>query len=111
MVFHIMKEKGIHEGTIEQINRLFHDSLYRQDGVAPKTDDEGRLRLDDWELRDDVQQACKALWLTVNTENLAQLTDYAGYKHDFLRLFGFARKDVNYEADVNPDVRFDVVEP
>jgi enoyl-[acyl-carrier protein] reductase/trans-2-enoyl-CoA reductase (NAD+) len=110
MVFHIMKEKGIHEGTIEQINRLFHDALYRQDGQPPKTDDEGRLRLDDWELRDDVQQACKALWPTVNTENLSQLTDYAGYRHDFLRLFGFARQDVDYEADVNPNVHFDVVE-
>ncbi|MFC5743836.1 enoyl-ACP reductase FabV [Dyella tabacisoli] len=111
MVFHIMKEKGIHEGTIEQINRLFHDALYRQDGQAPQTDSEGRLRLDDWELRDDVQQACKALWPIVNTENLSQLTDYAGYRHDFLRLFGFARQDVNYDADVNPDVHFDVVEP
>jgi enoyl-[acyl-carrier protein] reductase/trans-2-enoyl-CoA reductase (NAD+) len=111
MVFHIMKEKGIHEGTIEQINRLFHDALYRQDGQAPKTDGEGRLRLDDWELRDDVQQACKALWPTVNTENLSQLTDYAGYKNDFLHLFGFARKDVDYDADINPDVHFDVVEP
>ncbi|TCV96448.1 enoyl-[acyl-carrier protein] reductase/trans-2-enoyl-CoA reductase (NAD+) [Luteibacter rhizovicinus] len=110
MVFRIMKEKGIHEGTIEQINRLFHDALYRQDGAAPKTDDEGRLRLDDWELRDDVQEACKAMWPTVNTENLSQLTDYAGYKSDFLRLFGFARSDVDYDVDVEPNVHFDVVE-
>src|SRR5262249_12976246 len=111
MVFRIMKEKGIHEGTIEQINRLFHQRLYRLDVSAPETDGEGRLRLDDWELRDDVQQACKALWPTVTTENLWQITDYAGYKHDFLNLFGFDRKDVDYEAEVNPDVRFDVVEP
>lgn len=110
MVFRIMKEKGIHEGTIEQINRLFHQCLYRLDGKAPETDSEGRLRLDDWELRDDVQQACKALWPTVTTETLWEQTDYAGYKHDFLRLFGFDRKDVDYGADVNPDVRFDVVE-
>jgi enoyl-[acyl-carrier protein] reductase / trans-2-enoyl-CoA reductase (NAD+) len=110
MVFRIMKQKGIHEGTIEQINRLFHQCLYRLDGKAPETDSEGRLRLDDWELRDDVQQACKALWPTVTTENLWEETDYAGYKHDFLRLFGFDRKDVDYNADVNPDVHFDVVE-
>ncbi|GAB2585725.1 trans-2-enoyl-CoA reductase family protein [Dyella jejuensis] len=110
MVFRIMKEKGIHEGTIEQINRLFHDFLYRQDQAAPATDGEGRLRLDDWELRDDVQQACKALWPQVTTENLSQLTDYAGYKHDFLRLFGFARADVDYDADIPPDVHFDVVQ-
>ena len=110
MVFRIMKEKGIHEGTIEQINRLFHDRLYRQDAKAPETDSEGRLRLDDWELRDDVQQACKDMWPTVTTENLKQETDYAGYKQDFLRLFGFARTDIDYDADVNPNVQFDVVE-
>jgi enoyl-[acyl-carrier protein] reductase/trans-2-enoyl-CoA reductase (NAD+) len=110
MVFRIMKEKGLHEGTIEQINRLFRESLYRLDQHAPATDDEGRLRLDDWELRADVQEACKAMWPTVTTENLSQLTDYAGYKHDFLRLFGFGRKDVNYEEDVSADRRFDCVE-
>jgi enoyl-[acyl-carrier protein] reductase/trans-2-enoyl-CoA reductase (NAD+) len=111
IVFRIMKEKGIHEGTIEQINRLFRDRLYRADGAAPATDDEGRLRLDDWELRDDVQDACKALWPTVTTENLRQITDYAGYKHDFLNLFGFDRPDVDYQADVASDVHFDCVEP
>jgi enoyl-[acyl-carrier protein] reductase/trans-2-enoyl-CoA reductase (NAD+) len=110
MVFRIMKEKGIHEGTIEQINRLFRERMYRTDHQAPAVDNEGRLRLDDWELRDDVQQACKALWPTVTTENLSQLTDYAGYKHDFLRLFGFGREDVNYEEEVDSDRRFDVVE-
>lgn len=110
MVFRIMKEKGIHEGTIEQINRLFHDRLYRQDAKAPETDSEGRLRLDDWELRDDVQQACKDMWPTVTTENLWEQTDYAGYKQDFLRLFGFTHKDVDYNVDVNPNVQFDVVE-
>lgn len=110
MVFRIMKEKGLHEGTIEQANRLFHDFLYRADGTQPPTDEEGRLRLDDWELRDDVQQACKALWPQVTTESLWETTDYAGYKHEFLRLFGFDRKDVDYNADVNPDVSFDVVQ-
>ncbi|HEX7814085.1 enoyl-ACP reductase FabV [Dyella sp.] len=110
MVFRIMKEKGIHEGTIEQINRLFHDRLYREDGKPADTDAEGRIRLDDWELRDDVQQACKAMWPTVTTENLQQITDYASYKQEFQRLFGFARTDVDYTADVEPNVRFDVVE-
>jgi enoyl-[acyl-carrier protein] reductase/trans-2-enoyl-CoA reductase (NAD+) len=110
MVFRIMKEKGIHEGTIEQINRLFRDFLYRQDGAKPSLDNEERLRLDDWELRDDVQQACEALWPQVTTENLAQVTDYAGYKTDFLKLFGFTRADVDYDADVSPDVRFDVID-
>ena len=110
IAFKIMKEKGIHEGCIEQINRLFHDRLYRADGAHAPTDDEGRLRLDDWELRDDVQDACKALWPTVTTENLRQITDYTGYKHEFLKLFGFDRADVDYDAEVETDRRFDCVE-
>ncbi len=111
MVFRIMKELGLHEGTIEQVNRLFRDFMYRADGQPPQLDDEGRLRLDDWELRDDVQQACKALWPTVTTENLWQITDYAGYKSEFLQLFGFGRKDVHYDDDVNPQREFDCIEP
>ncbi|HET8881980.1 MAG TPA: enoyl-ACP reductase FabV [Solimonas sp.] len=110
MVFRIMKDKGLHEGTIEQLNRLFRDQLYRADGRGPTTDAEHRLRLDDWELRDDVQNACKALWPQVTTENLFQLTDYANYKQEFLKLFGFTRGDIDYDADVDPDVRFDCIE-
>lgn len=109
IAFKIMKEKGIHEGCIEQINRLFHDRLYRADGAALPVDDEGRVRLDDWELRADVQDACKALWPAVTTENLKQITDYAGYKHEFLKLFGFDRGDVDYDAEVETDRRFDCV--
>ncbi|MCE8003121.1 enoyl-ACP reductase FabV [Billgrantia ethanolica] len=111
MVYKVMKEKGLHEGTIEQLNRLFGERLYSSQGQGGElaTDEAGRLRLDDWELRDDVQQACKDLWPQVTTENLFQITDYAGYKHDFLKLFGFERDDVDYDADVNPDVQFDVV--
>jgi len=109
MVYKIMKEKGLHEGTIDQLDRLFRERLYRQDGQAADVDDENRLRLDDWELRDDVQNACKALWPQVTTENLFQLTDYAGYQHEFLKLFGFDRSDVDYDADVDPDVGFDCI--
>lgn len=110
IAFKIMKEKGIHEGCIEQANRLFHDRFYRADGAATPLDAEGRVRLDDWELRTDVQDACKALWPTVTTETLKQITDYAGYKHEFLKLFGFDRSDVDYEQDVAADRRFDCVE-
>lgn len=111
MVYRVMKEQGLHEGTIEQLNRLFGERLYSAHGLAGEfvTDEAGRLRLDDWELRDDVQQACKELWPQVTTENLFEITDYAGYKHDFLKLFGFERDDVDYDAEVNPDVEFDVV--
>jgi len=110
IAFKIMKEKGIHEGCIEQINRLFHDRLYRADGAAPALDADGRVRLDDWELREDVQTACKTLWPEVTTENLKTLTDYTGYKHEFLKLFGFDRSDVDYDADVEADRRFDCIE-
>ncbi|WP_416138054.1 enoyl-ACP reductase FabV [Halomonas sp. HK25] len=111
MVYKVMKEKGLHEGTIDQLNRLFGESLYSPEGQQGEmaTDEAGRLRLDDWELRDDVQKACQELWPRVTTENLFAITDYAGYKHEFLKLFGFERDDVDYEADVNPDVEFDVV--
>jgi enoyl-[acyl-carrier protein] reductase/trans-2-enoyl-CoA reductase (NAD+) len=110
IAFKIMKQKGIHEGTIEQANRLFHDRLYRADGAAAATDDDGRVRMDDWELRDDVQIPCKTIWPAVTTENLREITDYAGYKHEFLQLFGFDRGDVDYEAEVEADRRFDCVE-
>ncbi|WP_408952275.1 enoyl-ACP reductase FabV [Lysobacter sp. Hz 25] len=110
LVFKVMKEKGLHEGTVDQLSRLFRERLYREDGQAPETDAEHRLRLDDWELRDDVQDTCKALWPQVTTENLFELTDYAAYKHEFLKLFGFERSDVDYDAEVDPDVKFDCIE-
>lgn len=110
LVYKVMKEKGLHEGTIEQLNRLFREHMYRPDGAAAPLDEANRLRLDDRELRDDVQSECKRLWEQVTTENLSELTDYAGYKHEFLKLFGFERDDVDYEADVSPAVAFEVLE-
>ncbi|MFG6667061.1 enoyl-ACP reductase FabV [Halomonas sp. HNIBRBA4712] len=108
MVYRIMKEQELHEGTIDQLNRLFGERLYA-DKSAQKLDEMGRFRLDDWELRDDVQKACQDLWPNVTSDNLFEITDYAGYKHEFLKLFGFERQDVDYDAEVNPEVDFDVV--
>lgn len=110
LVFKIMKEKGLHEGTLDQLDRLLREHMYRSDHKAPTLDEEHRFRLDDWELRADVQDACKALWPQVTTGNLFQLTDYANYKREFLKLFGFERDDVDYDAEVDPDVRFDCIE-
>ena len=107
MVFKIMKEKGLHEGCMEQIYRLFSTQLYKQDGSAPETDQARRIRLDDWELRDDVQQACKELWPKITTENLFELTDYKEYKEEFVQLFGFGIDGVDYDADVDTLVEFD----
>jgi enoyl-[acyl-carrier protein] reductase/trans-2-enoyl-CoA reductase (NAD+) len=107
LVYKVMEEKGLHEGAIEQQNRLFRDFLYRVDHQPPALDEHGHIRLDDLELRADVQQACKALWPRVTDGNLFELTDYAKYKQDFLRLFGFERQDVDYEAEVLPKVEFE----
>ncbi|GGI79171.1 enoyl-[acyl-carrier-protein] reductase [NADH] [Shewanella hanedai] len=108
MVFKKMREEGLHEGCMEQINRMFAERLYREDGQAPKVDDANRLRLDDWELREEIQQHCRDLWPLVTTENLSELTDYREYKDEFLKLFGFGIESVDYEVDVNPEVNFDV---
>ncbi len=105
IAFKVMQEKGTHEGCIEQIYRLMRTRLYPEDGKM-HTDSEGRLRVDDWELREDVQTECNRLWNEVNQENLLELTDYALYKHEFLRLFGFDMPTVDYSAEVNPEVEF-----
>ncbi len=107
MAFKVMKEEGIHEGCIEQINRLFRTQLFN-DGADKNLDDANRLRLDDWELRDDIQQKCRDIWPQVTTENLFELTDYAGYKKEFLNLFGFSLETINYEEESNPLVEFEL---
>lgn len=110
MVFKKMRQEGLHEGCMEQIYRMFSERLYRTDGAKPETDSDNRLRLDDWELRDDIQQHCRDLWPQVTTENLSELTDYLEYKAEFIKLFGFGIEGIDYDADVNPYVEFDVIE-
>lgn len=102
LLFKVMKEKGTHEGCIEQVYGLFKDSLY---SASPILDDTGRLRADYKELQPEVQDEVSALWPTVTDENLNQLTDFVGYKTEFMHLFGFGLDGVDYEADVNPDVK------
>ncbi|MGS0825920.1 enoyl-ACP reductase FabV [Shewanella sp. 0m-8] len=109
MVFKKMRAEGLHEGCIEQINRMFSERLYKADGTAADVDDSNRLRLDDWELREEIQQHCRDMWPLVTTENLSELTDYREYKEEFLKLFGFGIEGIDYEADANPNVEFDVV--
>ncbi|MDA3869918.1 MAG: trans-2-enoyl-CoA reductase family protein [Gammaproteobacteria bacterium] len=105
MSFKVMKELGIHEGCIEQINRLFRTQLYKEGGLD--LDDVGRIRMDDWELRDDVQNKVKDLWPQVNNENIFELTDYQGYKDEFLKLFGFGIAGIDYDTDVDTLVEFE----
>jgi enoyl-[acyl-carrier protein] reductase/trans-2-enoyl-CoA reductase (NAD+) len=101
LLFKIMKQQGTHEGCIEQVYGLFRDSLY---GASPRLDRDGRLRADYKELDPQVQARVRELWNQVSNENLNELTDFAGYKHEFLRLFGFDIEGVDYQAEVNPDV-------
>lgn len=105
MGFKVMKEMDIHEGCIEQINRLFRTQLFKDGGA--ELDDVSRIRMDDWELRDDVQNKVKELWPQITTENLFELTDYQGYKDEFLKLFGFGLEGVDYEAEVDTLVNFE----
>jgi enoyl-[acyl-carrier protein] reductase/trans-2-enoyl-CoA reductase (NAD+) len=99
LLYKIMKAEGIHEGCIEQIQRLYADRLYT--GNAVPTDEKGRIRIDDWEMRADVQERIAKLWLESTTETLVELGDLAGYKQDFLNLFGFGFDGIDYQADVN----------
>jgi enoyl-[acyl-carrier protein] reductase / trans-2-enoyl-CoA reductase (NAD+) len=102
LLYKIMKAKGIHEGCIEQMQRLFSDRLYSSIGVP--TDDKGRIRVDDWEMREDVQTEVAKLWEQATTESLPALGDLAGYKTEFLNLFGFAVPGVDYTVDVNENL-------
>ncbi|GIO60861.1 enoyl-ACP reductase FabV [Paenibacillus cineris] len=102
-LYKVMKEKGIHEGCIEQTYRLFTDRLYT--GGETPVDEVGRIRIDDWELREDVQAEVADIWNSITSDNIYDLTDLHGYRREFFQLFGFETDGVDYEADVNPDVK------
>ncbi len=108
LLYKKMKEAGIHEGCIEQMQRLYSDRLYNA-GEIP-TDDKGRIRIDDWEMRDDIQAQVAALWEEATTETLPQIGDLAGYKQDFLNLFGFGFDGVDYSADTDEMVGIESIE-
>ena len=107
LLYKTMKEMGIHEGCIEQMQRLFSERLYT--GNAIPTDENGRIRVDDWEMREDVQSQVAKLWLEADTDTLPSIGDLAGYKSDFSNLFGFGFEPVNYLADVSEMVEFEGV--
>lgn len=99
LLYKIMKEEGIHEGCIEQIQRLYAERLFSGKEIA--TDENGRIRIDDWEMRQDVQDKIAKLWQEATTENLAEIGDLEGYRNDFHNLFGFGFDGVDYKADAN----------
>lgn len=108
ILFKVMKEKGTHEGCIEQIDRLMREHLYAAHPVSHDSD--GYIRLDDLEMRDDIQKTVEALWPTITPDNLEALTDVAGYRNDFYRLFGFNVAGIDYDAEVDPVVKMPSIE-
>ncbi len=98
ILYKAMKAAGSHEECAEQMDRLFRERL---DTGNPAVDEAGRLRLDDWEMADDIQKLVADRWASITTDNLADLADFAGYQQSFHRLFGFGLEGVDYGADVD----------
>lgn len=108
LLFRAMKREGTHEGCIEQTTRLFRTHLFGVEGA--ETDDDGRIRMDDWELAEAIQSYVKANWSAVNSDSLLELTDFEGYRQAFLQLHGFGFSDVDYDADVDAEVDMPLVD-
>jgi len=109
LLYKVMKAKGTHEGTIEQIQRLFAERLYTEDGNVA-LDEAGRIRIDDLEMADDVQAEVDKLWKEITTENLSDISDIAGYRKEFFNLFGFEVDGIDYEKDANENVQVPSIE-
>ena len=99
LLYKIMKEAGVHEGCIEQIQRLYQDRLFSGNEIS--TDEKGRIRVDDLEMREDIQAKVAKLWKEATTENLAEIGDLEGYRKDFYNLFGFEVPGVDYSKETN----------
>ena len=102
LLYKVMKAKKLHEGCIHQMCRLYGDYLFS--GGAVRTDHKGRIRLDDWEMREDVQEEVTRLWEMVRTENMSELSDIDGFREEFLRHHGFGMPGVDYGQDIRPDI-------
>ena len=104
ILFKIMKEKDLHEGCIEQLYRLYATQMYQ--GNSLTFDENGRVRIDDWEMKPEVQEAVAKAWGKADNENFKGLSDFQGYKDEFLKLFGFGMAGVDYEAETDPELDF-----
>ena len=109
LLYKVMKANGTHEGTIEQMQRLFADRLYTENGEVA-LDSEGRIRIDDWEMAEDVQAEVAKYWDKVTTETLAEISDIDGYRKEFFNLFGFELEGVDYEKDTDENVKVPSIE-
>lgn len=101
LLYKVMKEKNLHEGCIQQMWRLFSKRLYHS---SDPRDEEGRIRIDDWEMRNDVQAEVKKLWQLIKSENVEQISDIMGYRKDFYKLFGFGLSCIDYDKDVDINI-------
>ncbi len=97
LLYKQMKAKGVHEGCIEQMARLFLDKMAGE----VETDENGFVRMDDWEMADDIQEAVAKNWDAVTSENVKELADIDGYWDEFYKMFGFKIDGVDYSADVD----------
>jgi enoyl-[acyl-carrier protein] reductase/trans-2-enoyl-CoA reductase (NAD+) len=97
ILYTVMKKKGLHEGCIEQMDRLFYDRFSKENML---TDEQGCIRMDDYELQEDVQAEVEHLWDAINQENLKEIADIDGYWEDFYHMFGFHYDNVDYTKDV-----------
>ncbi|QAY66474.1 enoyl-ACP reductase FabV [Paenibacillus protaetiae] len=102
VLYKVMKEHGLHEGCIEQMYRLFSQRLYT--GEAAPLDDQGRIRIDDLEMRPEIQQEVTRIWENLSTDNINELSDLASYREEFFQLFGFETAGIDYDADTDPAV-------
>ncbi len=102
ILFKVMKKKGVNEGCIEQIHRLFVEKVYSGKGLV--LDDDQRLRVDDFEMREDIQTEINEIWPTLTNDNFHQIADFDGYQKEFMSLFGFGIDGVDYTQDVNEEV-------
>jgi len=101
LLYRVMKAKSLHEGCIQQIHRLYQDFLFS--GGVLKLDARSRVRLDDWEMRPDVQNEVRKFWQQVDQDNISELADIKGLREEFLRHHGFAMPGVDYSQDVKPE--------
>ncbi|MEN9909502.1 MAG: hypothetical protein RLZZ540_2651 [Bacteroidota bacterium] len=107
LLYKIMKAEGVHEGCIEQIQRLYQQRLFT--GAEVLVDEKGRIRIDDWEMREDIQAKVAELWEQAVTENLAEIGDLEGYRKDFYNLFGFDVAGVDYKAESDEMVQVESI--
>lgn len=103
LLFKVMKEKGLHEGTIEQMYRLFAQRLYTGSAADLSLDEQNRIRIDDWEMKEEVQDAVAKLWNQVETGNIRDISDIEAFRQDFFRLFGFEFPQIDYNEEVDAE--------